>query len=87
MPDHVFPYVPTRPNKERRGERARFVGLFQGCTGLWTPGCWLARKLQLKVSTTMDLGISIFLTSVPPVLSTCYNHFTSIVGVGKRGAY
>ena len=49
----------------RSGERARFVGLSQGCTGLWTPGCWLARRLhQLKASTTMDLGISIFLISV-----------------------
>ena len=28
------------------GERARFVGLFQGCTGLWTAGCWLARRLN-----------------------------------------
>ena len=43
------------------GERARFVGLFQGCTGLWTAGCWLARRLhQLKASTTMNLGISFF---------------------------
>ena len=34
-------------------------------TGLWTAGCWLARRLhQLKASTTMDLGISIFLISV-----------------------
>ena len=49
----------------RSGERARFVGLFQGCTGLWTAGCWLARRLhQLKASTTMDLGISILLVSV-----------------------
>ena len=49
----------------RSGERARFVGLFQGCTGLWTAGCWLARRLhQLKASTTMDLGISISLISV-----------------------
>ena len=47
------------------GERARFVGLFQGCTGLWTAGCWLARRLQqLKASTTMDLGSSIFLIFV-----------------------
>ena len=45
----------------RSGERARFVGLFQGCTGLWTTGCWLERRLhQLKASSTMDLGISIF---------------------------
>ena len=49
----------------RSGERARFVELFQGCTGLWTAGCWLARRLhQLKASTTMDLGISIFLIYV-----------------------
>ena len=35
---------------------------FKGCTGLWTAGCWLARLLhQFKASTTMDLGISIFL--------------------------
>ena len=30
-----------------------------------TAGCWLARRLQqLKASTTMDLGISIFLVFV-----------------------
>ena len=47
------------------GERARFVGLFQGCTGLWTAGYWLARQLhQLKASTTMDLGIPTFLIFV-----------------------
>ena len=46
----------------RSGERARFIGLFQGFTELWMAGCWLARRLhQLKASTTMDLGISIFL--------------------------
>ena len=49
----------------RSDERARFVGLFHGCTGLWTAGCWLARRLhQLKASATMDLGISISLTFV-----------------------
>ena len=49
----------------RNGERARLVGLFQGCTGLWTAGCWLAHRLsQLQVSTTVDLGISIFLIFV-----------------------
>ena len=47
----------------RSGERARFVRLFQGCTGLWTAVCWLARRLQLKAPATMDLGISIFLIS------------------------
>ena len=46
----------------RSCERARFVGLVQGRTGLWTAGCWLARRLhQFKASTTVDLGISIFL--------------------------
>ena len=54
----------------RSGERARFVGLFQGYTGLWTAGCSLARRLhQLKASTTMDLGISIFLIFVRCVAS------------------
>ena len=39
-------------------------GVFQGCTGLSKAGCWFARRLhQLKGSTTMDLGISIFLIS------------------------
>ena len=62
MSDHGI-FFPTRAS--RSGERARFVGLFQGCTGLWTAGCWLARRLpQLKASTTMNLGISIFLISV-----------------------
>ena len=37
-------------------------GVFQGCSGLWTAGCWLARRLhQLKASTTMALRISFFL--------------------------
>ena len=49
----------------RSDERARFVGLLQGCTGLWTAGCWLARRLhQLKAATTMDHGVSIFHISV-----------------------
>ena len=56
-------FLPTRAT--RSGERARFVGLFQGCTGLRTAGCWLARRLQqLKASTIMALGISIFLIFV-----------------------
>ena len=59
MSDHGLIF-PTRAT--RSGERARFLGLFQGCTGLWTAGCWLARRLhQLEASTTMDLGISISL--------------------------
>ena len=38
-------------------------------TGLWTAGCWLARRLhQLKASTTLDLGISFFLISVQCVV-------------------
>ena len=57
---HFYSY---EGHKERR--TGKICGLFQGCTGLWTPGCWLARRLhQLKASTTMDLGISIFLISV-----------------------
>ena len=48
---------------ERRTGKIR--GAFQGCTGLWAAGCWLARRLhQLEASTTMDLGISIFLIFV-----------------------
>ena len=43
----------------RSGERARFVGIFQGCIGLWTARCWLARRLhQFKTSTTMDNGVN-----------------------------
>ena len=62
MSDHGH-FLPTRAT--RSGERARFVGLFQGCTGLWTAECWLARRLhQLEASTTMDLSISIFLIFV-----------------------
>ena len=51
----------TRANKEWRTGEIRGA-FFQGCTGLWTAGCWLARRLhQLKPCPTMDLGISIFL--------------------------
>ena len=50
-------------HKERRTGKIR--GLFQECIRLWTVECWLARRLhQLKASTTMDLGISIFLIFV-----------------------
>ena len=43
------------------GTKFGVVFLAEG-TGLWTAGCWLARRLhQLKASTTMDLGISFFL--------------------------
>ena len=38
-------------------------GVFQGCTGLWTPGCWFARRLHQLKASTMDLSISIFLIS------------------------
>ena len=59
MSDHGH-FLPTRAT--RSGERATFVGFFQGCTGLWAAGCWLARRLhELKATTTMDLSISIFL--------------------------
>ena len=57
--DHGRSYFFLR-GATRSGEWARIVGLFQGCTELWTAGCWLARRLhQRKASTTMDLGISI----------------------------
>ena len=51
-------------HKERRTGKIR-----EGCTGLWTAGCWLARRLhQLKASSTtmMDLGtsVSLFLYNV-----------------------
>ena len=57
--------VGEEPTVIRSGERARFVGLFQECTGLWTAGCWLVRRLhQLQASITIDLGISILIISV-----------------------
>ena len=71
MSDGVF-FLPTRAT--RSGERARFVELSQGCTGLWTAGCWRARRpYQSKVSTAIDLGISIFLSlfDVWPETWTC----------------
>ena len=67
-------FLPTRAT--RSGERARLVGLFQGCTGLWTAGCWLARRLhQLKASTTIDLSIPILLT----------RYFCTMCGIEKLG--
>ena len=37
-------------------------GFFKDVQGFWTAGYWLARRLhQLKASTPMDLGISMFL--------------------------
>ena len=61
MSDHGH-FSSYEDHKERRTGKIR--GDFQGCTGLWMAGCWLARWLQLKASTTMDHGISIFLTFV-----------------------
>ena len=43
-------FLPMRAT--RSGERARFVGLFQECAGLWTAGCWLARRLHQLTFTT-----------------------------------
>ena len=47
-----------------------------------TAGCWLARRLQqLKASTTMDLGISIFL--IFELVGTCLSDLllrTLVVG-------
>ena len=57
----MFDHGHFSPCEGHKEQRARFVGLFQGCTGLWTARCWLARRLhQLKASTTMNLDISIF---------------------------
>ena len=62
MSDHSH-FSSYEGHKERR--TGKFVELFQGRGGLWTAGCWLARRLhQLKASTTVDLGISIFLIFV-----------------------
>ena len=66
MSDHglIFSY---EGHKEQRTGKIR--GAFQGGTGLWTAGCWLARRLhQPKASTTMDLciSISLFLYNVWP---------------------
>ena len=70
MSDHSH-FLPTRAT--RSGERARFVGLFQGCTGLWTAGCWLARGLhQLKAS--------------PPWTSVFqFPYFSTMCGLEKLG--
>ena len=62
--DHsLFSSQEGQANKEPRTGKIRKV-FFQGCTGLWTAGCLLARRLHhLKAFTAMDLGISIFLIS------------------------
>ena len=45
-------------HKERR--TGKIHGDFSG-TGLWTAGCWLARRLhQLKAFITIDLGVPFF---------------------------
>ena len=62
MSDHGH-FSSYEGHNERRTGKIRVA--FQGCTGLWTAGCWLVRRLrQLKASTTMDLGISNLLISV-----------------------
>ena len=46
-----------------------------------TAGCWLARRLQqLKASTTMDLGISIFLIFVRCVALKNLELLSKLVG-------
>ena len=63
MSDHGH-FSSYEGHKKRRTGNIR-GGFFQGCTGLWTAGCWLARRLhQLKASTIMVLDISFFLISV-----------------------
>ena len=62
MSDHGH-FSSYEGHKERRTGKIRRLN--QECTELWAAGCWLARRLhQLKASTTMDLGISIFLIFV-----------------------
>ena len=62
MSDHGH-FSSYEGHKERRTGKIR--GVFRGCTGFWTAGCWLARRFhQLKASTTMGLGISVFLNFV-----------------------
>ena len=62
MSDHGH-FSSYEGHKERR--TGKICGAFQGCPGLWTDGCWLVRRLHhLKASTTMDLGVSIFLIPV-----------------------
>ena len=57
MSDYVFFLLSTR-EQQGAANRQDSWGFFKD-TGLWTVGCWLARRLhQLKASTTMDLGIS-----------------------------
>ena len=57
MPDHGH-----FSSCEKSGERAMFMGIFQGCAGLWMAGCRLVHRLhQLEAPTTMDPSISIFL--------------------------
>ena len=62
MSDHGH-FSSYEGHKERRTGKIR--GAFSRMYRTWTAGCWLARRLhQLKASTTMDLGISIFLIFV-----------------------
>ena len=63
MSDHGH-FSSYEGHEERRTDKIHGAFLTK-CTGLWTTGCWLARRLhQLKAATIMDLGISIFLISV-----------------------
>ena len=41
----------------------------------------------LVLSNTQPILTRLIYSLASPVLSTCYNHFIPIVGVGKRGAY
>ena len=62
MSDHGH-FSSYEGHKERRTGKIREA--FSRMHRIWTAGCWLARRLhQLKASTTMDLGISIFLIFV-----------------------
>ena len=62
MSDHGY-FSSYEGHKERRTGKIR--GAFSRMHRALDGWCWLARRLhQLKASTTMDLGVSIFLITV-----------------------
>ena len=88
-------FLPEKVNKERRTGRTP-GSFFSDAQGLWTAGCWLARRLhQPKAFTAMCVLVCVLHIDrsglnhtllYPPVLSTHPLH-TNRVGVEKRGAY
>ena len=47
-----------------------FVGLSQGCTGLETTGCWLARRLSAGV--TQEGHTRVFFLHLPFAMCVCF---------------